>query len=380
MSNEPGKYLEWEQPYLHWLSNVKGIGAKTALRLMEAAGDGKEVYHLSDAALSGMLTKRQKEAFSYARKSKDVHNDYEKLKRRQIRFLSCLHPEYPGRLKEIPDPPFGIYVKGRLPEEHQCSVAMIGARVCTEYGRRMAVFFARQLAQAGIQVISGMARGIDGISQKGALQAGGSSFAVLGSGVDVCYPESNKELYEQLIRQGGIISEYPPGTKPAPGQFPPRNRIISGLSDGVLVIEAKEKSGTLITVDMALEQGREVYVLPGRLTDGLSTGCNRLIKQGAAIVLSPEELIEEIKGITAMEHAAESGKYTGSEEEAANRPDGLSDFEWAVYEQLDYYPRGVQQLYEKIPGSDVAEVVHALCRLCLRGVVRQVSGGQYVKV
>ena len=141
-------------------------------------------------------------------------------------------------------------------------------------------------------MVSGMARGIDGIAQKAALEAGGASFAVLGCGVDICYPEENRELYDRLLQEGGILSEYPPGMPPEPKLFPPRNRIISGLSDLVLVIEARKKSGTLITVDMALEQGREVYALPGRVSDKLSDGCNRLIRQGAGVATCPEDILE----------------------------------------------------------------------------------------
>ena len=172
----------------------------------------------------------------------------------------------------------------------------------TGYGREQARRFGRRIGARGISVISGMARGIDGIAQKAALDAGGRSYAVLGCGVDICYPEENRELYERLQQQGGVLSEYPPGMQPIAKLFPPRNRIISGLSDLVLVIEARKRSGTLITVDMALEQGREVYALPGRVSDSLSDGCNRLIRQGAGPATCPQDILEYFFG-------------TGSEEE-----------------------------------------------------------------
>ena len=224
----------------------------------------------------------------------DVQGEYTRMTDRGIQLVTALEAEFPKRLKRIADPPYVLYYAGRLlPAEHK-AVAVIGARDCTEYGRYMAGQFAAALAQAGVQVISGMARGIDGIAQQAALQAGGYSLGVLGCGVDICYPRENSKLYEALIQQGGICSEYPPGIGPRAILFPPRNRIISGMADAVLVIEAKEKSGTLITVDMALEQGREVYVVPGRVTDRLSDGCNRLIRQGAGVVLDLEEFAGEV--------------------------------------------------------------------------------------
>ena len=183
-----------------------------------------------------------------------------------------------------------------MPLENEPAAAIIGARLASGYGREQARRFGRQIGARGISVISGMARGIDGIAQKAALDAGGRSYAVLGCGVDICYPEENRELYERLQQQGGVLSEYPPGMQPIAKLFPPRNRIISGLSDLVLVIEARKRSGTLITVDMALEQGREVYALPGRVSDSLSDGCNRLIRQGAGPATCPQDILEYFFG------------------------------------------------------------------------------------
>ena len=220
----------------------------------------------------------------------------EELARAGIGFVSVLEEGFPEKLREIPDPPFGIYYKGSMPSEEQPAAAIIGARLASGYGREQARRFGRQIGARGIAVISGMARGIDGIAQKAALDAGGKSFAVLGCGVDICYPEENRELYERLQQEGGVLSEYPPGMQPVAKLFPPRNRIISGLSDLVLVIEARKKSGTLITVDMALEQGREVYALPGRVSDALSDGCNRLIRQGAGPATCPQDILEYFFG------------------------------------------------------------------------------------
>ena len=201
---------------------------------------------------------------------------------------------YPKRLKSLPDAPFSLYVKGELPKEELPSVAIVGARVCSEYGREAAFYFGEQLARAQVQIISGMAAGIDAWGQKGALKQG-KTFAVLGNGVDICYPAENISLYMQIPQSGGLISEFPIGMRGLPYMFPIRNRIISGLSDLILVVEARKRSGSLITVDQALEQGREVCALPGRTIDPLSEGCNELIKNGAMLITKPEEILDCLK-------------------------------------------------------------------------------------
>ena len=213
----------------------------------------------------------------------------------EIRYVGRWESEYPKRLLAISNPPAGIYVKGRLPEEDRLTVGMVGARMCSEYGRSAAREFAGALASAGVQIISGMAKGIDGISQREAIAAGGSTFGVLGCGLDVIYPVQNREIFEKICERGGLISEFSPDTPPIARNFPIRNRIISGLSDILLVIEAGEKSGTGITVTRALEQGKDIYALPGRIYDSLSAGCNRLICQGAGIALSPSEFMKNLE-------------------------------------------------------------------------------------
>ena len=237
-----------------------------------------------------------------------------------ILFYPEYHPHYPAKLLSIPARPFGIFVKGKLPDVRQRSLAIVGARDCSEYGQYVARHFAEKMAQNGVAVISGLARGIDGIAQRAAMEAGGESFGVLGSGADICYPKSNEKLYRMCMERGGILSTYLPGTPPTPNLFPPRNRIISGLSDGILIIEAREKSGTIITADLALEQGKDVFVIPGRVTDRLSDGCNSLIRQGASLIQSPEQLLEElhigygkvpVTGYEEEENPHEQGRESG---------------------------------------------------------------------
>ena len=220
---------------------------------------------------------------------------FAELIRKDIHWTHLSKNNYPTRLKNIGDPPLMFFYKGKLPDEERPSVAIVGARECSPYGEKTARMFARELSSAGIQIISGMARGVDGISQRASISVGGNTFGVLGCGVDVVYPEDNKDLFEDILKDGGIISEFNPGTEPLRTYFPSRNRIISGLSDIVLVVEARKRSGTYITVTSALDQGREVFAVPGRITDALSDGCNNLIVAGAEIAVNSEAIIRDLR-------------------------------------------------------------------------------------
>ncbi len=211
------------------------------------------------------------------------------------RFIRSFDPDYPQKLKVYPDHPTGLYLKGSLPDPAKKSVAIVGARSCSPYGRQNAVCFAKVLAEHGVQIISGLALGIDACAHKGALEGGGKTFAVLGCGIEQCYPRSNYGLYRQLLSAGGgVLTEFEPGSPAVAWHFPLRNRIISALSDAVLIIEARVKSGSLITASYALEQGIQVYALPGKVTDALSAGTNALIWQGAVPALSPETILSDL--------------------------------------------------------------------------------------
>ncbi len=283
-----------ENDYALWLYNVPKLGSASAVRLTESGLDCRQIYEMNARSLPGFLKPVQIANIEKSKATWDFALESRKLEEKGIRFVSRIDGDFPEKLKCIPEPPFGLYVKGRLPDPERPSVAIVGARMCSDYGRFMARQFGRDLALAGVQVISGMARGIDGIAQGAALAAGGTSFGILGCGPDICYPEENRDIYNALLEAGGIISEFPPGMEPLANFFPMRNRIISGLSDVLLVVEARQKSGTSITVDTALEQGREVLAVPGRTTDRLSDGCNYLISQGAGIALSAKDVLDRI--------------------------------------------------------------------------------------
>lgn len=298
--------------------------------------------------------------------------------------------EYPQQLRQIRNAPQRLYVRGRLPDKERPSVAIIGARKCSSYGCEMARWFARELASSGVQIISGMACGVDGIAQMAALEVGGDSFGVLGCGTDICYPGENKKLYELLLEKGGVLSEHPAGTPPIAAHFPSRNRIISALSDCVLVIEAKERSGTLITVDFALEQGRDVYALPGRITDGLSSGCNKLLWQGAGLALAPRDILEVLYGkgkIVCMDdgdYENKGGEKDFSYGETRSVPHIiLKKREMLVWEQLDERGMGLQELYEKIKLSkagknmELTEVMDVLMELVMKEIILPERGNKY---
>jgi len=235
----------------------------------------------------------------------------------------------------------------------------------------MTLRFVERLAESGIQIISGMALGIDGMAHRAALNVGGKTFAVLGGGADVCYPAAHKGLYKDLIKRGGILSEQPPGTPPVAWHFPARNRLISGLADVVLVMEAKEKSGSLITADMALEQGRDIYALPGMVTEPLSCGCNRLIRQGAGILLNEEDLLEElvIKGLLKKKIAIISDTKNKIK---------LETKENLVYSKLGLYPRGLDDL-QRETGLTPQEVMGICVSLQLKGCIQERSKNYYVR-
>lgn len=286
-----------------------------------------------------------------------------------ISYTYFRESDFPKKLTQIPDPPFGIFYKGRLPDENAPAVAMIGARKCSAYGVYMAEKFASSFAQAGVEVISGMALGIDSISQKAALKAGGSSYAVLGCGVDIVYPKGNGQLYRQLVEKGGMLSEYPPQMQPRPVLFPPRNRIISALSDAIVVVEAREKSGTLITVDMALEQGREVYAIPGRCTDELSAGCNMLLRQGAQAAVTPDDIMADMNWTGVLEKMQEKKAQSD-----------LSPNAGEICAVLDGLPLTQDEIMERLREKkrmiSVPQMCQGLLELELKGIVVQ-CGRQY---
>ncbi len=357
-----------ERAYLYHLFRAPGMGAKTAIKITEEAGSAENAYREQGLILA-LTGERVREAYTEYRRSDDPLSEYDKLVKQGINFTALPLPDYPEKLREIPGPPFGITWIGSLPDDNIAAVSVIGARQCSDYGRIMADRFGADLAAAGIQVVSGMAVGIDGLAQSACVRAGGKSFALLGSGVDVCYPKENRELYELLKTNGGIISENPPGTFPRRQLFPMRNRLISAFCDALLVIEARKRSGTLITVDMALEQGKDIFALPGRVTDALSDGCNQLIRQGAGIATCVSDITDALFGT----HTSAEGAYC-----LFDRNDTLNSDERLLLSRLDLTPRSVMDISgdlekEGSPRS-LAVIMELLMELCAKGAAVQEGG------
>ncbi|MGN1165928.1 MAG: DNA-processing protein DprA [Lachnospiraceae bacterium] len=356
--------------YEYWLAKANGISTQKKRMLREKFGSAKDIYNnIEETKLLPLSFIGEKELHALLdAKNSPFEEEFEEMERKGIRFIPCFSEEYPKRLKEISGFPYAIYVKGELPEEGKVTAAIVGSRQCTPYGEQMALEYGKALAKAGVGVVSGMARGIDGAGQRGALEGKGKTFGVLGCGVDICYPRENIGLYMDLQKQGGVISEQIPGTKPLPYHFPARNRIISALSDYVLVMEAREQSGSLITADMALEQGKDVYALPGPVTSPFSQGCHRLISQGAGILISPEDLLDEIH----IFHAKDS-QIISKNEKVLETPDNL------VYSCLGFSPKGINQLAEET-GFPAREVLQQLITLQMQGIVKEISKNYYVRI
>ncbi len=354
--------------YAYWLANLPGIGNRTIHRLLAQTGSARELYFLSEKQVKLLdgIGEKQKETL-LAEKKKTDFRAYEQMKERGIAFLSLEEEAYPEKLRNIPDPPFGIYVKGSLPGPEQRTVAIVGARRCSEYGRSIAKKLGGRLAESGICVVSGMAAGIDGAGHRGALQKGGSVCAVLGCGVDVCYPPSNRGLYCDILKEGVFVSEYPPETEPLPGYFPARNRIISGLSDAVVVVEAKNRSGSLITADHALEQGRDIYAVPGRIGDVLSAGCNMLIRQGAQILMDVETFIRDLSPGTVLAPCQESFVHLLLEKE-----------ERLVYSCVGLQSKTMEELIRETELS-TSQLADILMRLLQKGFITETFKNCYIR-
>ncbi len=356
-----------ERECTYLISRMETVGPAAFDRLLAYFGTAQEAWRQENPPLSD---RQRAEWRSFHERERENHfrKELQDLPKRGCRFLTRDDREFPESLRPLYDCPVGLFVKGReLPGPGVPCVSIVGARRCTQYGKDAAQYFGRELAKRGAAVISGMAMGIDSCGQWGALQGGGLSVAVLGSGIDVCYPSSNRKLYGRLSAEGVILSEYGPGEQALPFHFPIRNRLISGLSQVILVIEAREKSGSLITVDRALEQGKDVLALPGRMGDALSEGCHNLIRQGAGIAASVEDVLHAL----GMNPEETDAKF------CAEAPQ-LTERQEAVYRLLSSEPVHQDVLAEQLDLS-IAEVLKTLWELEKVGVCRQCTGGTYMR-
>lgn len=398
--------MDQHKEYQLWMQQLPAVGERRIKKLLSRFGSEKEAYERLKTAgeqaagelLLGILNKEQAECVRMFTRKWKLKESYERLREQEISFLTQEDEAYPERLRQMETPPYGLYVKGRLPEGERVWAAVIGARECSSYGSFLAQAFGKRLGEAGAVTVSGMARGVDGTAQLAALEGGGKTVGVLGSGVDVCYPACNRELYERILRGGGaLVSLAPPGTPPAKSLFPRRNQIVAGLSDALLVIEARQRSGTFITVDMALEQGKNVYAVPGRITDRLSDGCNMLLRQGAGIALSPEDFLAEVSLLYGRNSfTGEGGRWKcrgkrdemkkegGAEgEQAKGASDTTDEGERRVLSLLDVTPKSLDELLAELKGRgqelELSELTSKLILLCLKGEAVQIGGSYGIR-
>lgn len=373
--NEPVKrQAEWqimhEKEVLYWLCQLPDLSSAVLRKIWEFDQKFSDLL-FEDNLPTGKkrLLKPQQLAAIKAWKPhyQECWERYQTMQQTKTRFVTVLDEDYPAALRNLSDYPIALYIKGELPDPKLPAAAIVGARSCSVYGKQIAEEFGRMLAMAGVQIISGLALGIDGAAHAGAIHAKQPTYGILGCGVNICYPSSHYKLYEAMLARGGILSEYPPDVKPEPFHFPQRNRIISGLSDVVLIIEAKERSGSLITAEFGLEQGKEVYAIPGRITDQLSRGCNLLIQQGAGIALSPADIL------AALGIKREKKLMINS---AAVK--GLSIEERQVYDCLEYSPRHIDQIAWECKWN-ISDCMRILLALELNGLILQTDSNFYCK-
>jgi len=380
-----------EQARLSWvaLTLTPGMGPTRIWKAMNRLGAAEQLLEASLTELEGTGMPAQSAQFVFEGKAKAAAED--ELKRVAEAGGSILTPEdeaYPERLREIYDPPSTLWIRGDVSQLARPGIAVVGTRQPSPYGAGMAELLSRDLANRRMVILSGMARGVDTAAHKGAIEAGGKTVAVWGTGIDVIYPKENKKLAEQIVATGGtIVSEYPLGTFPAPQNFPIRNRILSGMSVGVLVIEAAEYSGTRITARCAMEQNRDVYAVPGNVTNKNAWGPNTLIKQGAKLTATWEDIWEdlpsEIRLALEDEQAAAGGGAESKSGGAASlfNDTPLPEHERIVFEQLRHdESMQLDQLIEQLEAKlGSAEIFTALFELELAGRVRQLPGKNYVR-
>jgi DNA processing protein len=368
--------------YIGWLALAltPGLGARTAGKLLREFGGPDAIFSASLTALEAQqLPAAVAQCLHSRRPLSDAARELAQVQAIGCRLLTWDEPEYPARLREIYDPPPLLYVRGNVELLNRHIISIVGARRPTPYGNQMAERISKDLADRGLVIVSGLARGIDASAHKGALaSAPGATIGVLGCGIDVVYPKENKKIFEQIEQRGAIISEFPIGTFPAPQNFPIRNRVIAGMALGVVVVEGAQYSGSLITARLAMEFGREVFGVPGHVTQPSSFGPNQLIKQGAKLVTGWEDIVEELP--TPVRAELTPVEDIPHEERSALVEEGLGPTERPLYGLLSVdEARHVDDLVEN-SGLTSSEVLAALFDMELRGVVRQLPGKQFLKV
>ena len=374
---------EEQLPYLINMAITNAIGIKTYQKIQEYFPTPKSFYEAPIAKIENLklLSHERLVKLEEARRTVNPLREFERLNRKQIKFTFIDAPDYPRRLKELKDaPPFIFYI-GKLPEETRATISVVGARECSVYGMNVATRLGELISSYGVSLISGMARGIDSISQLSAVNAGGYSLAILGGGVEHIYPKESRILYDRLCEDGGVMSEIYPSTVPQKAFFAQRNRLISGYSDAVCVVEAKEKSGTLITVDCALDQGKEVFAVPGRISDITSFGTNELIRQGAGMITDIDGFLEDFSlrycKATNTNNLGTGINILYKEETENNLIRNLNKNEIRVIRAMDENSFTAEQLSETLL-LPAYEILSLCISLTQKALLKNVGAGRFV--
>lgn len=351
------------------LSLTPGVGPRTQKALLARFGRASDILDAAPSELRQVAGVGPKlaQAIAKARSTIDAQGELEFCRKNGVRILSDEDDEYPRVLREIEDPPKVLFLRGSLAPQDALSIAIVGSRHATQYGVGQAEKLAAGLARAGFTITSGLARGIDASAHQGALAAGGRTLAVLGSGVSNIYPPEHADLAKRVVESGALISENPPRSAPLAGAFPQRNRLISGMSLGVLVVEAAERSGALITARHAMEQGREVFAVPGRVDSRVSRGCHRLIRDGAKLVESVEDVLEELGPLVAAAPAPDGQVVHHPAELLLNEPEKL------VLAAIDAGATSIDEVVSR-SGLPTPQVLSTISVLEMRRLIRRLSG------
>lgn len=369
---------EKQLKYFIALNMIESANIKALNSLLRKYNKPQEIFNLSSKAVNSLpadekrlIKKLLKNSESYLSRAED---ELKKISTSEdLMIITIMDKEYPEILKNIFDPPILLYVKGSIDSLNSPAISIVGSRFCTRYGYEIASNLSYELASMGFTIVSGMAIGIDKFAHQGAIKAQGNTIAVLGSGVNYIYPHENKALYYEIIKNGAVISEFPLYTKPERYNFPRRNRIISGLSLGTIVVEARLRSGALITASFAIEQGREVFAVPGPLNNETSKGTNRLIKNGAKLVQTVDDILEEIN----VSQLKEIKKKTKNSEKLTSSIDvELSKEEQELLKYIDYEPKNVEEII-KSSKLKANVVERTLMMLEIKGLVTQIPGHQF---
>ncbi len=352
------------------LLSVPGIGHQKIRHLVKRFGSVKSAVNAGEVALvqSGIVNRQAAQQIKSAETGRYAETQLRRAERMGVRIITLWNAHYPELLKKIHDPPVLLYLQGSGRFFGSRSIAVVGTRNPTEYGRRMAAKISAELTGSGLQIVSGFARGIDTCAHRSVIERDGSTIAVLGCGVDIEYPAANKSLREKILEKGLLVSEFPLGAEPAPVHFPRRNRIISGLTSGTVVIEAAERSGALITAYNALEQGREVFALPGQVGFSNSRGPHRLIKEGAKLIEGAADIFEELPFL-------EIGMLSPGPRASASP---LSGFEKQIWDLLENEPKHIDRITSEL-GRKTPEVLAQLLTMELKNCVRQMNGMRFMR-